>query len=234
MYKIVKRALDIIAAAIAVVLLAIPFLIIGVAIKCDSKGPVFFRQERLGRNGKIFRIIKFRSMVTDAQSMGAGLFNYDNDPRVTSVGRVLRQTSIDELPQIFNVLSGKMSFIGPRPAVVGELGDFATLNKRYGKRFSVKPGMSGLAQVNGRNDITWDRKVDFDNEYVDLMNNGFKGFGIDVVIFFKTIAKIFKRSSICESKDPSVSSEEAAEAEEREIIRLAHLPDEENEGNKEE
>ena len=128
-------------------------------------------------------MIKFRSMVVNAEQMGAGLFNYENDPRVTKVGRFLRDTSIDELPQLFNILSGDMSVIGPRPCVTYELGDFETLNKKYKKRFQMKAGLTGWAQVKGRNDITWDEKVTYDNEYIDLFKQ--QGILIDIRILFE-------------------------------------------------
>ena len=117
---------------------------------------------------------KFRSMIVDAEKMGAGLFNYKDDPRVTKVGKFLRKSSLDELPQLFNIFFGDMSVVGPRPCVTYELGDFETLNKKYKKRFQVKAGLTGLAQVKGRNDISWDEKVTYDNQYVD----GFKKYGI--------------------------------------------------------
>ena len=169
-------------------------------------------------------MLKFRSMVVNAESMGAGLFNYENDPRVTKAGRFLRNSSIDELPQLFNILKGDMSVVGPRPCVTYELGDFDTLNKRYKKRFEVKAGLTGLAQVKGRNDISWDEKVGYDNQYVDE----FKRIGIliDLKILFWSVIKVFKKENIYENKaDNSMTDAEAAEFEEEEIIRIAHLPD---------
>ena len=163
-------------------------------------------------------------MVVDAEHMGAGLFNYENDPRVTKAGRFLRNTSIDELPQLFNILKGDMSVVGPRPCVTYELGDFDTLNKRYKKRFDVKAGLTGLAQVKGRNDISWDEKVGYDNQYVDE----FKKIGVlaDIKILFESVIKVFKKEDIYENKaDNTMSDVEAAKFEEEEIIRIAHLPD---------
>ena len=169
-------------------------------------------------------MLKFRSMVTNAENMGAGLFNYKDDPRVTKVGRFLRNTSLDELPQLINIFIGNMSFVGPRPCVINELGDFDTLNKRYKKRFEVKAGLTGLAQVKGRNDISWDEKVTYDNIYVDKV----KKYGIltDIKILFETLLSVLKKENIYENKsDESLNDEEAAKAEEAEIIRIAHLPD---------
>lgn len=163
-------------------------------------------------------------MVVNAENMGAGLFNYENDPRVTKVGRKLRDSSIDELPQLFNIFKGDMSVVGPRPCVTYELGDFDTLNKKYKKRFWVKAGLTGLAQVKGRNDISWDDKVTYDNEYVDLF--GKWGILIDIKILFETIIKVFHREDIYENKvDETMNDEEAAKFAEEEIIRIAHLPD---------
>jgi len=152
MNRLLKRLLDIVCAALGLIFLLPSFIIIAVAIKIDSKGPVFFIQERRTKNGKIFKMYKFRSMIVDAEKSGTGLFNYENDPRVTKVGRFLRRTSMDELPQLFNVLIGDLSLVGPRPCVVYELGDFDTLNRKYKKRFSVRAGITGLAQVKGRNE----------------------------------------------------------------------------------
>lgn len=219
-----KRAFDIISAGLLSVILIPIWLVISIAIKVDSKGPVFFRQGRRTRDGKVFQMLKFRSMVVNAEQMGAGLFNYENDPRVTRVGRILRNTSLDELPQLFNILKGDMSVVGPRPCVTYELGDFDTLNNRYKKRFQVKAGLTGLAQVRGRNDISWDEKVTYDNEYVDLFAK--KGVLIDAIILFETVIKVFKKENIYENKaDNSLSDEEAAKYEEAEIIRIAHMPD---------
>ena len=220
----VKRLFDIVSSAILSVILLPLWMIVSIAIKLDSKGPVFFKQGRRTKNGRVFKMLKFRSMVVDSEQMGAGLFNYENDPRVTTVGRFLRDTSLDELPQLFNILKGDMSVVGPRPCVTYELGDFDTLNKRYKKRFEVKAGLTGLAQVKGRNNIFWDEKVTYDNEYVDLFRK--KGILIDIKILFLSLVKVFKKEDIYESKaDASMTDEEAAKFEEKEIIRIAHLPD---------
>ena len=227
MYRLnlfIKRAFDIISAGLLALLLTPLWIIVAIWIKTDSKGPVFFKQGRRTKDGRIFNMLKFRSMVVNAEQMGTGLFNYENDPRVTKAGRVLRNTSIDELPQLFNILKGDMSVVGPRPCVTYELGDFETLNKRYKKRFEVKAGLTGLAQVKGRNDISWDDKVGYDNRYVDE----FKRIGVlaDIRILFESVIKVFKKENIYENKAvESMTDEEAARFEEEEIIRIAHLPD---------
>ena len=219
-----KRLFDVASSSLAIIVLTPIWVSIAIAIKKDSKGPVFFKQGRRTKDGKIFNMYKFRSMVVDAENMGAGLFNYENDPRVTKVGRVLRDTSIDELPQLFNILKGDMSVVGPRPCVTYELGDFDTLNKRYKKRFNVKAGLTGYAQVKGRNDISWDDKVGYDNKYVDLFNK--YGVLIDIKIIFDSVISVFKKENIYESKeDNSLNDEEAAKKEEEEIIRISHLTD---------
>lgn len=220
----VKRVFDIVSSGICIVLLTPVWIVVSIMIKKDSKGPVFFKQGRRTKDGRVFQMLKFRSMVVNAETMGAGLFNYENDPRVTKVGRKLRDSSIDELPQLFNIFMGDMSVVGPRPCVTYELGDFETLNKKYKKRFRVKAGLTGLAQIKGRNDISWDEKVTYDNEYVDLFVK--YGFLADIKIGLESVFKAFKHDKIYENKmDESMNDAEAAQAEEAEIIRLAHLPD---------
>lgn len=219
-----KRVFDIVSSGVAIVLLTPLWIYVAVKIKMDSEGPIFFKQGRRTKDGRVFKMYKYRSMVVNAEKMGAGLFNYENDPRVTKVGRWLRDSSIDELPQLFNIFMGDMSVVGPRPCVTYELGDFDTLNKRYKKRFQVKAGLTGLAQVKGRNDISWDEKVGYDNQYVDDFQK--YGFFYDLKIIFDTIFRVSKQENIYENKaDASMSDAEAAKAEEEEIIRIAHLPD---------
>lgn len=222
-----KRLFDIVSSLVAIILLTPLWIIVSVLIKCDSKGPVFFRQGRRTKGGRVFEMLKFRSMVVDAEKQGAGLFNYKDDPRVTKMGRFLRDSSIDELPQLFNILKGDMSVVGPRPCVTYELGDFDTLNKRYKKRFEMKAGLTGLAQVKGRNDISWDDKVGYDNEYIDLYNK--YGVLIDIKILFDSVLKVFKKENIYENKEnEDMDDAEAARLAEEEIIRIAHLPDQED------
>ena len=227
MYRInlfIKRLFDIASSALLAIILAPIWILISVWIKLDSKGPVFFKQGRRTKDGRVFRMLKFRSMVVNAEQMDSGLFNYENDPRVTRSGRILRSSSIDELPQLFNILKGDMSVVGPRPCVTYELGDFDTLNKRYKKRFEVKAGLTGLAQVKGRNDISWDDKVGYDNRYVEA----FQRIGVleDIKILLWSVLKVFTKKDIYEKKtDASMTDAEAAKIAEEEIIRIAHLPD---------
>ena len=224
--KVLKRFFDILICSIALIVLTPLWIIVAIAIKCDSKGPIFFVQERRTKNGRVFRMYKFRSMVVNAESMGTGLFNYENDPRVTKVGRFLRNTSIDELPQLWNVIKGDLSIVGPRPCVKYELGDFDTLNKKYKKRFEVRAGITGLAQVKGRNENSWEEKVTYDNQYIDEFKK--QGLWLDIKILFSTVAKVFRKQDIYEEKvDSAMDDAESARLAEEEIIRLAHLPDEE-------
>ena len=224
--KFLKRFFDIVFCSIAFIVLIPVWLIIAIAIKCDSKGPILFAQERRTKNGRLFKMYKFRSMIMDAERMGTGLFNFENDPRVTKVGRFLRDSSLDELPQLWNVVKGDLSLVGPRPCVSYELGDFDTLNKKYKKRFEVRGGITGLAQIKGRNENSWDEKVTYDNIYIDTFKK--QGIWLDVKIVAGTIARIFKRQDIYEEKfDASMADAEAAKFAEEEIIRIAHLPDQE-------
>lgn len=224
----IKRLFDIVASFLALIILSPFFAVIAIAIKADTKGPVFFRQERLTKNGRRFIMFKFRSMYNNSEKSGAGLFNFKGDTRVTKVGAWLRKTSIDELPQLINVLKGDMTAVGPRPPVTYELGDYETLNSRFKKRFRMKAGITGLAQINGRNAAGWDKKVDYDNEYIDLF--GRYGVLIDIKILFATVINVFKRKDIYEEKiDESMNDEEAAKAAEATVIALAHITENEEE-----
>lgn len=224
--KFLKRFFDILICSVALIILMPLWIVVAIAIKCDSKGPVFFAQERRTKNGRVFKMYKFRSMVVNAENMGAGLFNYENDPRVTKTGRFLRNTSIDELPQLWNVIKGDLSIVGPRPCVKYELGDFETLNKKYKKRFEVRAGITGLAQVKGRNENSWEEKVTYDNVYIDQFKK--QGIWLDIKIIVGTVAKVFKKQDIYEEKvDSTMDAAESARLAEEEIIRLAQLPDEE-------
>ncbi len=219
-----KRLMDFLLSGIAIIVLFPVFIVVAIAIKCDSPGPIFFKQDRRTKDGLIFKMYKFRSMVVNAEKQGAGLFNYKDDPRVTKVGRFLRNSSIDELPQLWNILKGDLSIVGPRPCVVYELGDYDTLNKKYKKRFSVRGGITGLAQVKGRNENSWEEKVTLDNQYIDEFEK--QGIWLDIKIIFETAWKVFKKQDIYEEKiDESMDDVEAARLAEEEIIRIAHIPD---------
>lgn len=219
-----KRFFDVLLCSVALILLTPIWVVLAIAIRLDSEGPVLFAQDRRTKDGRIFKMYKFRSMVVNAEKMEAGLFSFANDPRVTRVGKFLRDTSLDELPQLWNVVKGDISLVGPRPCVTYELGDFETLNSKYKKRFKVRGGITGLAQVKGRNDNSWDEKVTYDNLYIDQFQK--QGIWLDIKILFETFAGVFQRKNICEEKmDNSLDDAEAAKLAEEEIIRIAHLPD---------
>lgn len=212
------------ASILGIVALIPIWIAVPLAIKRDSEGPVFFKQRRLTKDGRVFLMYKFRTMVQGAEHKGTGLFNYENDPRVTKAGRFLRDTSLDELPQLFNVLKGDISLVGPRPAVEYELGDYGTLNKKYKKRFMVPGGITGLAQVRGRNENSWEEKVVLDNQYIDQFRE--KGVKVDAMILLETLVGVFRKSNIYEEKVEGAESDaESARLAEEEVIRMAHLPD---------
>ncbi len=224
LYNAIKRSFDFTSSLIGCIVLIPVWIATAIAIKIDSKGPVFFKQERRTKDGRVFEMLKFRSMIINAEHMGTGLFSYDNDPRITKVGKFLRKTSIDELPQLINVLKGDISLVGPRPCVKYELGDFETLNKKYKKRFQVKGGITGLAQAKGRNENSWEEKVTLDNEYIDRFKT--EGFLLDLKILWWTLEGVFKSKNINETKiDNNLSDEAAAELSDEEVKRIAHLPD---------
>jgi len=198
---VIKRCMDILLSTSVLVLLSPVLVFIAVAIRLDSSGPVLFRQRRMTKNGVIFVMYKFRTMVENAEHMHTGLFSYDDDFRVTRVGRFLRRTSLDELPQLLNVIRGEMSIVGPRPPVSYELGPYEDLNEEYRKRFSVLPGITGLAQVSGRNELAWDEKIRFDNLYVDLFSR--YGVLIDLRIILMTVLSVVSGRGIIESRGGS-------------------------------
>jgi lipopolysaccharide/colanic/teichoic acid biosynthesis glycosyltransferase len=185
-----KRILDLSVAAILSVVLAPLLALIAIAVKFSSPGPVIFRQARLGLHGKPFGMLKFRSMVQNAEFAGTGLFNYQNDPRVTRVGAILRRTGFDELPQLFNILRGEMSLVGPRPAVTYELGDPTALDAELTKRLTVPQGVTGYAQIHGRNRLSRDEKTKHDLAYVDDFNR--YGVWIDIKVIAKTVLPVIR------------------------------------------
>ncbi len=182
-YMIIKRFFDLTVSLIGLIIILPLLLLIALAIKLDSKGPVFFKQERFGLNARTFTIYKFRSMYLGAEK--GGVYEAENDPRVTRVGRVLRRTSINELPQFINIIRGDMSLIGPRPVLTYHPWPLEQYTAEQKKRFNVRPGVTGWAQVSGRKNLMWDRRIEHDIEYVENLS-----FGFDLNIFLRTIVKV--------------------------------------------
>lgn len=192
-YEISKRAIDIIGAGSGLLLLSPVIAIVACAVKFTSKGPIFFSQKRVGKNGKIFEMYKFRSMVVNAEElkeklahqneMSGPMFKMKDDPRVTKIGKFIRKTSIDELPQLWNVLKGDMSLVGPRPSLPKEVKQFE--NWMY-KRLTVKPGLTCYWQVSGRNNIDFEDWMKLDISYVEDRN-----LWIDIKLIFKTVFVLF-------------------------------------------
>ncbi len=184
-YFFFKWLIDIILSFIGIVILFPFFIIFSIIIKLESKGPIIFKQERIGKRGKVFKIYKFRSMVVGAEKTGSGVYSGKNDARVTKVGKFIRATSIDELPQLFNILKGEMSIIGPRPVLTYHPWKYKEYSEEQLKRFSVRPGITGLAQVNGRKELDWDTRIKFDIQYVDNIS-----FLLDLKILLKTVINV--------------------------------------------
>jgi lipopolysaccharide/colanic/teichoic acid biosynthesis glycosyltransferase len=193
---VVKRMMDLVISGVALVLLSPVWVALALLITLDSRGGVLFAQERIGLNGQTFRMYKFRSMVKNAERSGTGLFSFENDPRITRVGKWLRRTSLDELPQLLNVLRGDMSIVGPRPPVSYELGDYRDFSGPLKRRFEVKPGITGLAQVSGRNDLDWSEKISYDNQYID--NYRTRGISYDIQLIIRTVSVVLSGRGVVE------------------------------------
>lgn len=186
MYKYIKRSLDLITALFLVVILSPIMLVAAILIAVNRDGPILFKQERPGKDGKIFTVNKFRTMSTVLRDKnGNELSDFD---RMTKIGNILRKTSVDELPQLFNIIKGEMSFIGPRPLLKEYLELYSPEQMR---RHEVLPGISGWAQVNGRNTLTWEEKFAYDVYYVDHYS-----FKMDLKIFIKTIENVVSQDGI--------------------------------------
>ncbi len=187
--RIVKRGLDLFISVLALILLSPLILVAAVAVKATSRGPVIFCQKRLGRNGKEFNFYKFRSMVVNAEKTGSGVYSGKGDPRVTKVGRILRATSIDELPQLINILKGDMALIGPRPPLTYHPWPIEEYTEFQRHMFDVRPGITGWAQTHGRKDVEWHRRIELNVWYVEHVS-----FLLDLRIFFLTIFKVFSNA----------------------------------------
>lgn len=182
-----KRVIDIVLSVIGIIICLIPMIITAIAIKIDSPGPVLFKQERLGRKGKVFRIYKFRSMCQGAEHIGTGVYSGADDMRVTRVGKIIRATSIDELPQLFNIIKGDMSFIGPRPPLTYHPWPIEEYTEEQLHMFDARPGITGWAQVNGRKGVEWHKRIELNCWYVDNMS-----LWLDIKILFTTFFKVLK------------------------------------------
>jgi lipopolysaccharide/colanic/teichoic acid biosynthesis glycosyltransferase len=187
-YDFFKRVFDIVVSAVALIILLIPMLILAIAIKCVSKGPVLFFQDRLGLNGKVIRIVKFRTMHKDAEVNGAQWSMGDDDPRIFPLGRVLRKCRADELPQLWCILRGDLSFVGPRPERECFHKEFEKYIHGFGERLKVKQGLTGYAQVMGGYDLKPEEKILYDVEYIKN-----RSFLLDMKIILKTIGVVLKR-----------------------------------------
>lgn len=202
MYKhCLKRVIDFILSLLGLIILSPVLLIIAIAIKLDSKGPVFFKQKRVGIHKSFFNIYKFRTMYTDTpKDMPTHLLN-NPDAFITKVGGFLRKTSLDELPQLINILKGEMAVIGPRPALYNQ-DDLIAERDKYGAN-DVRPGLTGLAQINGRDELEIDEKARLDGEYVKHLS-----FGMDLKCFFGTFASVLKHEGVVEGGTGTLHKEE--------------------------
>lgn len=192
--KVIKRPLDAFLSTGALLVLSPVFVISGILIRCKLGAPVFFTQDRPGREEKIFKLIKFRTMTNQRDGNGKLL---PDEQRLTKFGRLLRSTSIDELPELINIIKGDMSIIGPRPLAKSYL-QYYTQEERH--RHDVRPGLSGLAQINGRNNLSWEDRFKYDLEYVNHLS-----FLLDFKIVFQTIMKVFKRENIGQGEEAPIS-----------------------------
>ena len=195
-YIKIKRVIDVILASVALILLSPLFAIIAIAIKIDSKGPVFFAHKRIGKNRKIIKLYKFRSMVINAEELIKSFtpeqmreykenYKLTNDPRITKVGKFLRKTSLDELPQLINIINGDLSIIGPRPVVADELEKYGVNKDKF---LSVTPGLTGYWAANGRSNTTYEQRMEMELYYIDNLS-----LKMDIKVFFKTILSVLKK-----------------------------------------
>lgn len=189
LYTYIKRFLDIFVSAVALVVLSPLLLLLALLVRLTSEGPAIFKQKRIGKDGKVFKMYKFRSMCVGAEGQGSGVYSGKGDARVTKIGKILRATSLDELPQFVNILKGEMSFIGPRPPLTYHPWDYSEYTKEQLRMFEVRPGITGWAQVNGRKDVEWNRRIELNVWYVDHMS-----LWLDIKIMFMTVFKVLNNA----------------------------------------
>lgn len=188
MYKrFFKRAFGILFSLLGLIVTSPVMLIIAILIKIESPGPVIFKQQRIGKDGKVFEFYKFRSMCNNAEKIGSGVYSDKNDSRVTKVGKFIRATSLDEIPQFVNVLKGDMAFIGPRPPLTYHPWTYDKYTEHQKKMFNVRPGLTGWAQVHGRKQVEWNKRIELNVWYVENLS-----FLLDLKILFTTVLKLFK------------------------------------------
>ena len=186
-YMAFKRGMDIVISGIGLIIASPIMLLTAVLIKIDSPGKVLFMQERIGKDGKVFKIAKFRSMCTGAEHTGSGVYSEKNDARVTRVGKFIRATSIDELPQLYNILKGDMSLIGPRPPLTYHPWTINKYTEEQMHMFDVRPGITGWAQIHGRKSVEWNKRIELNVWYVRHIS-----FWLDFKIFFMTFLKVLR------------------------------------------
>ena len=208
MYKaFLKRFIDVSVALLGLIILAIPMFIVAIVIKLESKGPAIFKQERVGKDGKVYWMYKFRSMCVGAEQQEGGVYCVKGDKRVTKVGKFIRATSIDELPQFVNILKGDMSLIGPRPVLTYYPKQWEEYTEEELKRFDVRPGVTGWAAVHGRKTNTVEARFAYDNYYVDNLS-----LWLDIKIIFMTIKAVFTNEGNEDNGASEVAVNENVEA----------------------
>ena len=211
--KIFKRLVDIVLSFFGIIVLAIPMLFIAIAIKLDSSGPAFFKQKRIGKDCKHFYILKFRTMRVDTPHDAPTHELSDPKKWITKVGGFLRKTSLDELPQIFNIFVGQMSIIGPRPALWNQ-DDLIAEREKYGAN-AVRPGLTGWAQINGRDELEIPVKAKLDGEYIEALNAGsFKAIKMDIKCFFGTFLSVLRSDGVVEGGTGEINKVKQEETEE--------------------
>jgi lipopolysaccharide/colanic/teichoic acid biosynthesis glycosyltransferase len=191
-YDSAKRALDLLGASVGLALGAPALAAAAIAIRLDDRGPVLFRQERVGRDGERFEVLKLRTMIVDAHTQGAGFAVDKGDSRITRIGTFLRRTSIDEIPQLWNVLRGEMSLVGPRPTLAYQVEQYTDHQRR---RLSVPPGLTGWAQVNGRASLSWPERIELDVWYVEH-----RSFALDLRILARTVGVLLRPVTVYRSE----------------------------------